>query len=56
MNEQTETMEHRQVKENNALAASSYPEARTSSSISPQAGCGTCGSSGGTTARVRMVL
>jgi hypothetical protein len=54
MNGQTETieqsMDHRPAKENEELAASRYPEAGTSSSITPQAGCATCGGPGGTTA------
>jgi len=49
MKEQTETieqsMEHRPVKENDAP----YSEARTSTLITPQTGCGTCGSSEETT-------
>jgi hypothetical protein len=52
MREQDETieesMEHRPVKENDVPSISPYPEARTSRLITPQAGCGTCGSSGGT--------
>ena len=47
MNEQTETieqsMDNRPVKENDAPTVSPYPEARTSSPITPQAGCATCG-------------
>ena len=53
MNEQTETMEqsmdNRQIKTNDAPTVSPHPEARTSPSITPQAGCATCGASGGTT-------
>ena len=51
MNEHTETIEqsldNRQVKEKGAPTASLHQEACTSSSIIPQAGCGTCGGSGG---------
>lgn len=50
MNEQTETieqsMDNRQVKENDAPTVSPYSDSSTL--ITPQAGCGTCGSSGGT--------
>jgi len=50
MNEQTETieqsMDNRQVKENDAPIVSPYPEARISSSITPQAGCASCGAPG----------
>ena len=53
MSEQTETLEQsgepRPVQENDAPTVSSYPEARTSALITPQGGCGTCGSSGETT-------
>ena len=53
MNEQTETieqsMDNRQVKENDAPTASPHSEARTSRVLTPQAGCATCGGSGGTT-------
>ena len=51
MNEQTETVEqsrnNRPGKENDELTASPYFEARTSSPITPQAGCATCGGQGG---------
>ena len=53
MNEQTETIEQSMdktlVKENDVPTASPYSGGRTSTLITPQAGCGTCGSSGGTT-------
>jgi len=52
MNEQTETMEQpmeQPVKVNDALAVTPYPEARTTPTITPQAGCATCGGSEGTT-------
>ena len=52
MNEQIEMieqMDHTHVKENNAPTVSAYPDARTNTLITPQAGCGTCGNSGGTT-------
>jgi PatG Domain len=53
MSERTETLEQsvepRPVQENDAPTVSPYPEARTSALITPQGGCGTCGSSGGTT-------
>jgi len=45
MNESTEKMEE-PVKENDALAASPYVGARTSSPITQQAGCPTCGGQG----------
>ena len=52
MEEQIETMEqsmdHRSVRGNDAPTVSPYPEARTSMLITPQAGCGACGSSGET--------
>ena len=53
MNEQSETiepsMDNRQVKENDAPTPRPIPESRTSTALTPQAGCGTCGSSGGAT-------
>jgi PatG Domain len=52
MNEQIETIEqvdHRSVEENAASNVTPYTEASTSALITPQGGCGTCGSSGGTT-------
>jgi hypothetical protein len=52
MNEQTETMERpmeQPVKLNDLLAAAPYPEASTAKTITPQAGCATCGGSEGTT-------
>ena len=55
MNEQTETigqsMDNRLVKENDLPAASPYSGARTSTLITPQAGCATCGGSEGTPGR-----
>src|SRR5688572_11698243 len=50
MNEQTKTMDQPikpPVKTNDVRAVGTYPEARTSSTISPQAGCATCGGPGG---------
>ena len=51
MNEQIEmieqSMDHTHVKENNAPTVSAYSDARTNSSITPQAGCATCGGTGG---------
>ena len=53
MNEATETIEpsidHRQVKKNDAPTVSPSPEVRSGRSITPQAGCATCGGSAGTT-------
>ena len=53
MNEQTETIEqsinNRQVKENDAPTISPHSEARTNTLLTPQAGCATCGGSGGIT-------
>jgi hypothetical protein len=51
MNEQIETIEQsRPVKENDALPVSPYPADRSSSmSITPQAGCASCGGQGGAT-------
>lgn len=53
MSEQTETLElsgkPRPVQKNDAPTVSPYSEVRTSALIIPQAGCGTCGSSGETT-------
>lgn len=53
MNEQTErieqSMDTRQVKESDAPTASPHPDARTSTLITPQAECATCGAPGGTT-------
>lgn len=53
MNEQTETMEqsmdNRQVKENDAPTTSLHPEVRTRTLITPQAGCASCGAPGETT-------
>jgi PatG Domain len=37
------------AKENDAPNVSTYPEARTSSPITPQAGCPSCGAQGGAT-------
>lgn len=52
MNEQMETieqaMDNKLVKEKDVPPASPCQEARTSTSIAPQAGCATCGGSGGT--------
>jgi hypothetical protein len=48
MNEQTETKEQ-PVMENDALNVSLHPETRNKTLITPQAGCATCGSSGGIT-------
>jgi hypothetical protein len=52
MNEQTEAMEqsmdNRQVRKDDAPTVPPHPEARTSTLITPQAGCATCGASGGT--------
>ena len=52
MIEHTETIEqsidNRQVKEKDAPIASAHSEARTSTVLTPQAGCATCGGSGGT--------
>ena len=49
MNAQTETieqsMDHRQVKNNDAPTIAPYPEPQTSRLITPQSGCATCGSS-----------
>ena len=50
MNEQTETMEqpmNQPVKVNDVRGVAPHPEARTSTLISPQAGCATCGGTGG---------
>src|SRR5690242_2558320 len=49
MNEQPETMEQpmESVQRNDGSPVASYPEARTSTAISPQAGTGTCSSCGG---------
>ena len=49
MNEQAETMEQpvESVQRNDGSTAASYPEARTSTAISPQAGAGTCSGCGG---------
>ena len=50
MNEQTETMEQpmgQPVKVNDVRGVAPHPEARTSTLISPQAGCATCGGTGG---------
>ncbi len=51
MEEQSETMErsieHSPVVENNAAAVSPYSEARTSTLITPQAGCASCGAPAG---------
>lgn len=50
MNEQIEMIEqstdHKHVKENNVPTVSAYPDALTNSSITPQAGCATCGGTG----------
>jgi hypothetical protein len=50
MDEQTGTIEQsvdsRQVKKNHAPDAAPYPEARASSSLTPQAGCSNCGGEG----------
>ena len=52
MNEQTESIEQsmdsRQIKRNDGgiVSASPYPEARTTSTIAPQGGTGTCGCAG----------
>jgi hypothetical protein len=49
MNEQTETMEQpieQPVKANDVRSVAPYPEARTSTAITPQAGCATCGGAG----------
>ena len=49
MKEQTETLDQpaeQPVKANVAQAAAPYPDARTSTSIAPQAGCATCGGAG----------
>jgi hypothetical protein len=46
MNQSTDTLEQAD-KANDALTVSPYPEARTASSITPQAGCATCGDQGG---------
>jgi hypothetical protein len=55
MSEQTamteQLMHNKPVKENDATTISPYSEARTSTLITPQAGCATCGSSGGATDR-----
>ena len=52
MNEHTETIEqsldNRQLQEKNAPTASPHQEASISTGITPQAGCATCGGSGGT--------
>lgn len=49
MSEQTEMREqlgeHKPIKENNVPNVLPYPEARNSTLITPQAGCGTCGGS-----------
>ena len=50
MNEQTETMEQptdQPVRVNDVRAVAPHAEARTSALISPQAGCATCGGTGG---------
>ena len=53
MNQETETIEQsmgsKQVKNNEAPTASPLREARIETSITPQAGCPTCGNSGGAT-------
>lgn len=52
MNEQTETKEQpmeQPVKVNDVSAVAPYPEACTTPTITPQAGCATCGGSEGTT-------
>jgi hypothetical protein len=46
MNEQTVTKEQ-SVMENDSPNLSPYPEARTSSPVTPQAGCASCGGQGG---------
>jgi len=52
MNDQPETMEQtmdQRVKVNDGRAVVPYPEARTGTSVAPQAGCATCGGAGGAT-------
>ncbi len=52
MNEQTETMEQpmaQPVKVNDVLAVAPYHETRSTMTITPQAGCATCGGSEGAT-------
>lgn len=49
MNEQTETMDQpieSPVKANDVRSVAPYPEARTTTTITPQGGCATCGGSG----------
>lgn len=49
MNEQTETMERpmeQPVKVNDVRSVAPYPEARTTTTITPQGGCATCGGTG----------
>jgi hypothetical protein len=52
MNDQIETidqsMDHREIKNNDVPTVSPLPEALTSTLITPQSGCGTCGGPGGT--------